>query len=82
LEHVAEAGVDEHKPKPVGRPKAVKTEAEKQAQAAKTRIANALSHKKRRDAQSQRDREDGIVRRRGRPPKHNGGESDSPDGSC
>ena len=41
LEHVVEAGVDEHKPKPVGRPKVVKTEAEKQAQAAKPRIATA-----------------------------------------
>ncbi|MBO1908289.1 hypothetical protein J4G37_25785 [Microvirga sp. 3-52] len=82
LEHVIEAGVDDYKPKPVGRPKVAKTEAEKQAQAAKTRIANALSHKKRRDAQSQRDREDGIVRKRGRPPKYNGGGDASPDGSC
>jgi hypothetical protein len=80
LEHVVEAGVDEHRPKPVGRPKAVKTDAEKQAQAAKARISNKLSKRKSREANKSKELEAGIVRRkRGRPPKHKGGGDASPD---
>jgi hypothetical protein len=80
LEHVVEAGVDEHRPKPAGRPKAVKTEAEKQAQAAQARISNRLSKRKSREAIRKEEGEAGIVRRkRGRPPKHKGDEDASPD---
>jgi hypothetical protein len=81
LEHVTEAGVDEHKPKPVGRPKAVKTEAEKQAQAAQATIRSRLNKRKSREAILKEELEAGIMRRkRGRPPKNKGGEGTSPDG--
>jgi hypothetical protein len=79
LEHVVEAGVDEHKPKPVGRPKAVKSEAEKQAQAAQARISNTLNKRKGRNAIKEQELDAGIVRKRGRPPKHKGDGDTSPD---
>jgi hypothetical protein len=82
LEHVAEAGVDEHKPKPAGRPKVVRIEAEKLAQAAKAKISNTLNRRKSREALRKEERDAGIVKKRGRPPKHKGGENASPDGLC
>jgi hypothetical protein len=82
MEHVVEAGVDDHKPKPVGRPKAVKTEAEKLAQAAKAKISNTLNRRKSRKANKEKELEAGIVKKRGRPPKHEGGKGASPDGLC
>jgi hypothetical protein len=82
LEHVIEAGVDDHRPKPVGRPEAVKTEAEKLAQSAKERIRNTLNRSKGRKAIKEQELKVGIERKRGRPPKHKGGGNASPDGSC
>jgi hypothetical protein len=79
LEHVAEAGVDEHKPKPAGRPKVVRTEAEKLAQAAKAKISNTLNRRKSREALRKEERDAGIVKKRGRPPKHKSGDDASPD---
>jgi hypothetical protein len=70
LEHVEEAGVDEHKPQPVGRPKAVLTEAEKAERAVQRQKANTASKQRARAAQEEREREQGIVRRKpGRPTK-------------
>ena len=74
--------MDEQKPKPIGRPTAVKTEAEKLAQAAKDTIRSRLSKRKSREAIRKEELEAGIVKKRGRPPKHKGGGDASPDGPC
>ena len=66
--------MDEHKPKPVGRPKAVKSEAEKQAQAAEASIRNTLNRSMGRKAIKEQELDAGIVRKRRRPTKHKGGE--------
>jgi hypothetical protein len=72
LEHVADAGVDDHKPRPVGRPKAVRTEVERQALKAQQRIQDKLRKRETRETIKQEELDAGIVRRRGRPGKDSG----------
>jgi hypothetical protein len=78
LEHVADAGVDDHKPKSAGRPKVARTEAEKQVLSAQAKVRDKLGKRRRRQAQKQSELEEGIIRLRGRPPKNKPGTSTIP----
>ncbi len=70
LEHVAEAGVDDHKPRHVGRPRVQRTREEEKALADQRTQKNSAGRKRRRVADKQRRIEEGeIVRGPGRPTK-------------
>jgi hypothetical protein len=64
LEYVEEAKVDEHKPKAVGRPKTLLTEAQKQDRADRRRKSNAASKRKSRALLKEQELEQGIVQTR------------------
>jgi FtsZ-interacting cell division protein YlmF len=61
LEYVEEAKVDEHKPKPVGRPKTLLTEVQKQERADRRRKSNAASKRKSRARLKEQEAEQEIV---------------------
>jgi hypothetical protein len=69
LEYIKDAGVDEYKPKPVGRQKGIFTEAEKVQRAAKRQAGNTASKQRGRSLLKAQEAEQGIVRKRGRPRK-------------
>jgi hypothetical protein len=69
LEHVSEAEVDAHKPKPVGRPGTQRSEAEEDTRKHRRTLKDNESKRKRRAAEKQRRLDAGIVSVRGRPPK-------------
>jgi hypothetical protein len=69
LEYIGDAGVDEHKPRPVGRPKATLTEAQKKQRAKLRQPANTASKRRQRAKVKEQELEEGIVRKRGRPRK-------------
>lgn len=70
LGHVSEAGVDEHQPKPVGRPKIKRTAAEEEDRKNRRRKRDA-ERKKRRRAESKQERiDDGTYVKPGHPPRN------------
>ncbi len=69
LEHVAEAGVDQFKPRRVGAPRKHRTPGEEAARKERRRRDGNQGRKDRRTRARQRDVEAGIVKRRGRPTK-------------
>jgi hypothetical protein len=73
LEHVAEAGVDQFKPRKVGAPKKHRTPEQEAAREERRRLDSNQGRAQRRAHARQREIDAGVMRRRGRPTKNVGG---------